>query len=257
MLILLSRPENLQDLLGRDIIEKETGLMQSMLSQGMDRVHLRKPMGDLKDLEILVEAIGHSFKEQISIHPPSDLFSFLKCKPQTMDMEMRILKSLNQITEWMQHLGLRYLHLPAWLRTRLSIEQQKMLEDLGFRLGFKYSTGVHSLEELEALQLGKQWLFYDYIFISPLLDSITKQGYDKNKKLWKINRRPVYLSRDRTKFIGLGGIDCNSIANVKKAGFDGVGLLGGIWGKEVKLIDTHPKNLLENYYKCIEKWKAA
>lgn len=64
----------------------------------------------------------------------------------------------------------------------------------------------------------------DYVFISPLFDSISKSAYKKNPDLIII---PQNLSGRR--IIALGGIDENTIEEVFDIGYSGAAVLGYIW----------------------------
>ena len=85
-----------------------------------------------------------------------------------------------------------------------------------------YSTSVHSVETYNALPD-----FFEYAFISPVFDSISKPGYkavpfdlDKRDK-----EKPV-------KLIGLGGIHASNIHEAMDMGYDGFAVLGSIWESE-------------------------
>jgi thiamine-phosphate pyrophosphorylase len=75
---------------------------------------------------------------------------------------------------------------------------------------------------------------YQYVFLSPVFDSISKPGYkskvnltqlSEELKLWKEGKRIP-------KIIGLGGVNEENISQVAEAGFSGAGLLGAIWESE-------------------------
>lgn len=76
----------------------------------------------------------------------------------------------------------------------------------------------------------------DYVFISPLFDSISKNAYKKNPELMNI---PSDLRGK--KIIALGGIDDNTIEEVFDLGYYGGAVLGYIW--------NNPDNALKNFEK--------
>jgi thiamine-phosphate pyrophosphorylase len=89
----------------------------------------------------------------------------------------------------------------------------------------------HSLQEL-ADHKGK----YEYAFLSPVFDSISKAEY-KSKFSDKMNRflkmKPELIGAVSGKnIIALGGIDEDKIALVRKIGFTGVAVLGAIWNSK-------------------------
>jgi thiamine-phosphate pyrophosphorylase len=81
-------------------------------------------------------------------------------------------------------------------------------------------------------------LHFNYVFLSPVFDSISKPGYHQQTfNLSKINKKPS------TKLIALGGIDANNCIRALDMGFDGVAVLGTIWKSEKAVVDF--KNILQ------------
>lgn len=85
------------------------------------------------------------------------------------------------------------------------------------------STSFHSFKDIENCKEK-----YDYVFLSPIFDSISKQDYPSNfdkKELTKF-----FIQQAKTfDIIALGGMNENTIYDAMEMGFDGVALLGGIW----------------------------
>ena len=69
----------------------------------------------------------------------------------------------------------------------------------------------------------------DYLFISPLFDSISKPGYKQ-----AFSTQDLQRAKDNglinSKVIGLGGITPNKLPFVSHWGMGGVAVLGSIWG---------------------------
>lgn len=83
------------------------------------------------------------------------------------------------------------------------------------------SKSCHSLEELTSLQ------DFEYVFLSPIFDSISKQGYTAQFEMDKLNTE---LNKEHSfEVIALGGIDANNIDTCRSIGFDGVAVLGAVW----------------------------
>lgn len=88
------------------------------------------------------------------------------------------------------------------------------------------STSCHSWQEVEELGLAP-----DSILLSPIFDSISKEGYLSTFKLEEL-QTDLYLRKKRNyNLIALGGINHNNIHICEQLGFDGVALLGYIWQK--------------------------
>lgn len=95
----------------------------------------------------------------------------------------------------------------------------------------------HSIKELEGCNEK-----YDYAFLSPIFNSISKAGYKSNYDLRVIKG---FLKNRNEKIIALGGIDEDKIDAVKNLGFQGIALLGAIWQSE---------NPVEKFKRIKEKW---
>lgn len=85
------------------------------------------------------------------------------------------------------------------------------------------SSSVHSFKELDDFKHD----LVDYILLSPVFDSISKQGYKANFNETEIK---ALLSKPRSNDIyALGGVNMNNIDKCMELGFDGVALLGAVW----------------------------
>ncbi|NGX85327.1 thiamine phosphate synthase [Aequorivita sp. KMM 9714] len=84
--------------------------------------------------------------------------------------------------------------------------------------GFTISSSFHSPEDISNCNID-----FDYHFLSPVFTSISKteytgRGFDVNS----INKT----------VIGLGGISAENIKKMKALGYNGVGVLGGVWNTD-------------------------
>lgn len=92
------------------------------------------------------------------------------------------------------------------------------------------SISAHSFEEI--INLKGQ---YDYAFLSPIFNSISKIGYESNfstndiRSFFKNNQLP-------TKVVALGGVDLENIDTVYQLGFEGAVFLGFIWEAPEKAV---------------------
>jgi len=88
--------------------------------------------------------------------------------------------------------------------------------------GISVSRSCHTISELE--QYDGQ---VDYMFLSPVKDSISKPGYQSELNDQQI--RKTMLRSRKSEVFGLGGIDVENIKQVSGLGFDGVAVLGAVW----------------------------
>ncbi|MDR2962812.1 MAG: thiamine phosphate synthase [Bacteroidales bacterium] len=85
------------------------------------------------------------------------------------------------------------------------------------------SKSCHSLEELQTISE------FDYVFVSPIFDSISKQGYARafsHKELVKAKNE----GRINENVMALGGISSETVEIARNYGFGGVAVLGALWG---------------------------
>ena len=85
------------------------------------------------------------------------------------------------------------------------------------------SCSCHTIEEVITQKDSK-----DYVFLSPIFDSISKVGYHAAFSPTSLKQAAVESVIDE-KVIALGGITANNIPLVKEWHFGGVALLGDIW----------------------------
>lgn len=84
--------------------------------------------------------------------------------------------------------------------------------------GKTISSSFHEPEELESCSFE-----FDYHLLSPVFSSISKQGYQGRG--FDVN--PI----DKT-IIGMGGVTTENLDDFNRLGFQGVGVLGGIWNSD-------------------------
>nr|WP_302831881.1 thiamine phosphate synthase [uncultured Bacteroides sp.] len=87
------------------------------------------------------------------------------------------------------------------------------------------SCTCHSIEEVK-----NKKHFYDYLFMSPIYDCITKEGILSGytpEELRQAGKDKIIDS----KVMGLGGITPENILEVKDFGFGGAVILGDLWNK--------------------------
>lgn len=85
------------------------------------------------------------------------------------------------------------------------------------------SCSCHTIEEVITQKDSK-----NYVFLSPIFDSISKVGYHAAFSPTSLKQAAVENVIDE-KIIALGGITANNIPLVKEWHFGGVALLGDIW----------------------------
>lgn len=100
------------------------------------------------------------------------------------------------------------------------------------------SRSCHSLQEV------KENDRLDYVFLSPVFRSISKEGYGSGFSIDTLRK----ASDDgiiNEKVIALGGMDMHTIPAVADMNFGGVAVLGALWG--IRPEEKEPALILEQY----------
>lgn len=105
------------------------------------------------------------------------------------------------------HLNSRNPDVPDWLE----------------RNRFSLSRSCHTIEEVKTMASD-----YDYVFLSPIFDSISKQGYKAAFTRAELTEIRAILSQN---VYALGGITFDNLKEVEQLGFCGAAMLGGFWEK--------------------------
>ncbi len=84
--------------------------------------------------------------------------------------------------------------------------------------GFKVSSSFHDPKVLKECDIN-----FDYHLLSPVFSSISKKGYEG--KGFDVNS----ITKE---IIGMGGVNAETIPEVFKLGYSGIGVLGGVWNSD-------------------------
>lgn len=176
-------------------IHGEGERITSMFEAGLQRLHLRKPESHRSHYRELLQAIPACYHERIVLH---DHFSLAE-----------------EFAVGGVHLNRRNPEPPVFA---------------SFLPTFTVSKSCHSIDELrECKATGK----YDYLSLSPIFDSISKEGHHArftHKELLAAKAEGVIDER----VMALGGICSDNIADALGYGFGGVMVLGDAWRTSVR-----------------------
>lgn len=175
------------------IYESET--VNNLLNAGLHRLHLRKPAYTYADYKNYLSAIPPAHRHKVVIHGCWELYAEQMCG------------------------GIHFRS--AARHTDEAMELMRIVPRAAI------STSFHSWQEV--IDEGER---YGSIFISPLFDSISKQGYKAAIPIDGIDAaKGTFLAANKPcpKIIGLGGIDEKNVADLLKHHYDGAALLGAIW----------------------------
>ncbi|MCS6824395.1 MAG: thiamine phosphate synthase [Cytophagaceae bacterium] len=187
-------------------IDNESHVINALFNEGLECLHLRKPNAGIDTLEAYIKNIKPEFINRVVIHHHYSLI---------------------------ERYNLKGVHLTSMFYEALSREVLVENINLLHKHGMTVSASLHSMEELRNMKQD-----FDYIFISPIFDSISKPNH---KSAWSKKEITEYMRcyASRSKIIGLGGINAENIHEVYSMGLHGAALLGSIWSK--------PKDAVKNY----------
>ncbi|MCM5662062.1 thiamine phosphate synthase [Galbibacter mesophilus] len=183
--------------------ENEVTVLKSLFENGLQTLHVRKPFMSKTDLEKWLLNFSEMHHRKMMLHQHHELCETFKIKG---------------------------VHLTK--KQRSTLENRKVYIEKFQKEGKMVSTGFHTVTELK-----QEGTLYDYCFLSPIFNSISKENYAG--KQFSVNGL-------QQKIVALGGIDNSKITEVKKLGFSGVAVLGHIWKSD---------NPLENFLLMKEKYK--
>jgi len=146
------------------------------------------------------------------------LFSY----PDELQNEIELIHKEMNIGNW----DLFHLRKPKFSEEEVFHFYNQLNDDVKSKtvLHYQFKGSCHSFEEVEKLDGEKE-----YCFLSPIFDSISKQGY--KAKFEKVELKE-FLKKDREiKVIALGGIIEENYSEVLSLGFDGGAFLGSVWNK--------------------------
>lgn len=187
------------------IFKDEAKFINSLFKLGLSTLHLRKPHHHINEVENLLKEIDSSYYSRIVIH---DFF------------------------ELTQQYPLKGIHLNGRRKEALYLSGEPIDTHK-----FSVSKSLHSIEEISEncfksdLKKKSGKVELDYAFLSPIYDSISKEGYDSSftsKELFKAKEEGLI----HPNIIAMGGIDMSKLSEIKNFGFGGVSLLGDIWNKK-------------------------
>lgn len=172
------------------IFTDEANIINTLFEEGLQLLHMRKPGIGIYHLKYLLGLIHEEYYDRLVLHQHYNLAG---------------------------QYGINRIHFTESNRP----DFDKILEMLGNDQEWIFSTSTHSLEDFNGLSHR-----YEYAFLSPVYNSISKPGYAPDIDIIEsIKRR----SNFNTKLIALGGISHKNYKQTLQTGFDGVAVLGNIW----------------------------
>jgi thiamine-phosphate pyrophosphorylase len=185
-------------------IDNEADIINELFDEGMEFFHLRKPNDSREKIRAMLNNIKPQHYSKISLHQYHDMAP---------------------------DYGIKRLHYKKKVRRKVKEEELIAHKQKGIIL----STSVHSLKSYSQLVQ-----YYDYTFVGPVYDSISKTGYMSG--FWR--DMDIRDDKGAIKMIAIGGITPGNMDRILHMGFDGAAVLGTIW--------KSPEEAISNFKKLIE-----
>lgn len=179
-----------------DFIADEARLVRLLFDEGLDTLHLRKPRSTAEECARLLDDIIADSRRH-GVAPEQRL--------------RRIV--LNDHHELCARYGLQGVHLNS----------RNPATSLG--KPFTVSASCHSLGEV-----AERRATLDYVFLSPIFDSISKQGYGAAFSPDELAEAASQGLIDQ-RVMALGGVDLSCIGILRKLHFGGAAFLGDVWNR--------------------------
>ncbi len=177
-----------------DDIPNEINRIHSLFNDdNLQILHLHKPNYNLNDLKNYIKKINAQYHSRIVLH----------AYPQFLSEQ----HPLNELS-----FKLKGIHLPERVR------QERMPLPSNFKV---ISTSFHELDVL--INNAEN---YEYVFLSPIFNSISKKGYNA---AFDMDELKAGLAKSNHAVIALGGMDKDKQEVISELGFAGMGVLGSVW----------------------------
>ena len=171
-------------------IQNEATVLNELFASGLTTLHLRKPQYEIEEYRELLDEIKVEYYKYIVVHFHHELCG---------------------------EYGLKGVHLQE--NARLVLKGKLVSYIKGYQSnGFSVSSSFHYPKDI--VDCGGK---FDYVLLSPVFDSISKQGYEGQG----FNVRQVDAL-----IVGMGGVNENTVQKTFNLGYKGAGVLGGIWNSD-------------------------
>lgn len=134
-----------------------------------------------------------------------------------MQPELRKRIAIHQHLDTANEFGIELIHIRESVRVKNNFVKDAEM---------KYSTSFHETDKAETES--KDW---NYCFLSPVFNSISKPGYNTTFG------EDLIVKNKYKNIYALGGVDLTNIKQVFEKGFCGAALLGSIWSKPDKALE--------------------
>lgn len=195
-------------------LRDEHKLLHRLFEEGLETFHLRKRNMSLPEMQRYIEKISPEYHNRIVLHNHFPLHQIFSLQGSHFTKNIGYEESMRDLNK----------------------STQKRVDSL------TKSYSIHTIQDLTSLPK-----CYDYVFLSPVFDSISNRGYNSKIKIKTLQR---YFDSDSPVMpvVALGGIMPQNIALAARTGFAGTAILGYIWTDFME--HGNIKRSVERYREC-------
>ena len=176
-----------------DKFSSEVKSVGRMFELGLETFHVRKPKFSQRRMKQYLSMFPERHLDKVIIHSHHGLASVFDLKGVHLTRKHK----KNFFTAW----RLKWL---KWFNRDLYV-----------------TSSFHSLRELGEFEYN-----YNYVFLSPIFESISKKGHNGSFPEDKLKKA---LADSRFRVFALGGAEGKHLEKVDELGFAGMALLGALW----------------------------
>ena len=199
-----------------EALPHETLLLQNLMQEEWDFLHVRKPDYSKEEMVNFLELIS-DFHHKVVLHSHYELIN--EFEVAGININAKGMANMSYQDELTSACDMRDL----CLKNR-DVYVRGVRPDL-------VSYSAHRFGEIQQLPFET-----DYVFLSPIFDSISKIDYHSAFDDYEV--LTAFLKDSNRKIIALGGLDNERIEICKDLGFDGYALLGDVWKKYFTFVET-------------------
>lgn len=186
--------------------------------------------GEIKIINTLLKEFNFTFHLRKPKAGIDEIRNLLKKIPEELHEKIIVSNFQSLINEF----EIKGIHFSTMQRPKILNKEKDVV----------YGTSCHSLEEINGM--GEA---YDYMYLSPVFQSISKIGYKGNLDLQIVKE---YLEeKRRNRIIALGGIDADKINKLAGFSFDGLAVLGAVWTNNPGKKGAQVIENFKEIYKCL------
>lgn len=197
---------NIQALMKLYLISKpefliaENKILEDFMGMGNFIFHVRKPYASFVETIDFINSISPKFHSRIITHQHHEIINDVNLGGLHFTSEKKISLSINEINS----LRKKYPNITL-------------------------SSSLHQLSEVQHASS-----IFNYAFLSPVFDSISKKGYFSSLNLEETKKKIKHIKSIHPGFsiIALGGVEASRIPILQELGFEGAAVMGTIWEDE-------------------------